>query len=98
MLTLRFQTSLFTNTNTGITYIAIHGLGAYCNIVITIAIDCCRIANCNSTNIIACTLTRIKTNRYTIHSTSFSTMPGSKRTGSSCRTTITYRNCIITGC
>ena len=98
MLTLRFQTSLFTNTNTGITYIAIHGLGAYCNIVITIAIDCCRIANCNSTNIIACTLTRIKTNRYTIHSTSFSTMPGSKRTGSSCRTTITYRNRIITGC
>ena len=98
MLTLRFQTSLFANTNTGITYIAIHGLGAYCNIVVTIAIDCCRIANRNSANIIARTLTCIKTNRYTIHSTSFSAMPCSKRTGSSCRTIITYRNCIITCC
>ena len=98
MLTLRFQPSLFTNTNTGITYIAIHGLGAYCNIVVTIAIDCCRIANRNSASIIACTLTCIKTNRYTIHSTSLSAMPCSKRTGSSCRTIITYRNCIITCC
>ena len=98
MLTLRFQTSLFANTDTSIANIAIHGLGTYCNIVVTIAIDCCRIANCNSTNIIARTLTRIKTNRYTIRSTGFSTMSGSKRTGSSCGTTITYRNCIITGC
>ena len=98
MLTLRFQTSLFTNTNTGITYIAIHGLGTYCNIVITIAIDCCRITNRNSTSIIARSLTGIKTNRYTIRSTSFSTMPGSKSTGSSCLTVITHSNRIITCC
>ena len=98
MLALRFQTSLFANSNTGIAYIAIHCLGAYCNIVVTIAIDCCRITNRNSTSIIARPLTSIKTNRYTIRSSSFSTIPSSKSTGSSRRTTITYRNCIITGC
>ena len=98
MLTLRFQTSLFANADTSIANIAIHGLGTYCNIVVTIAIDCCRIANRNSASIIARTLTCIKTNRYTVRSLGFSTMSGSKSADSSCRATITYRNCIITCC